>query len=56
MRSFTRPLNIVVHQEMFETVARLSRESGLSRGAIVRQAIDLITAKIAHQDKADKAA
>jgi len=52
MRVFTQQLNIVVRPEMFQTVLRMSQETGMSQGAIVRKAIELMNAQISHQDKA----
>jgi len=52
MRVFTQQLNIVVRPEMFQTVLRISQETGMSQGEIVRKAIELFDSKIARQDEA----
>jgi len=52
MAFLTRQLNVVIDPTMFETLVKMTQKTGLSQGAIVRKAIELMNAQISHQDEA----
>jgi len=52
MPELSRQLNVMVAPTMYRALLEMSQQTGLSQGAIVRQALQTITAKSSQQKAA----